>query len=95
MACVKFRGEGRKMADMTCKLIEKLLEMSGFFRWSTTRQSEQYFSLERANQTVLEGHASGIFSIKSFIPSIVVHFSFYYLLIFFNAHFVSFQYQFD
>lgn len=64
------------MADMTCKLIEKLLEMSGFFRWSNTRQSEQYFSLERASQTVLEGHASGIFSIKSFIPSIVVHFFF-------------------
>lgn len=73
------------MADMTCKLIEKLLEMSGFFRWSNTRQSEQYFSLERANQTVLEGHASGIFSIKSFIPSIVVHFLFYYLFNFFKC----------
>lgn len=66
------------MAAMTCELIEKLLEMSGFFRGSNTRQSEQYFSLERANQTVLEGHASGIFSIKSFVPGIVVHFFFFF-----------------
>lgn len=70
MVCVKFRGEGRKMAEMTCKLIEKLLEMSGFFRWSNTRQSEQYFSLERANQTVLEGHLHEFLVSKASFPAL-------------------------